>query len=120
MHFCDKCENMYYIKISEEPPNNLVYYCRNCGNETSDLGTDSFYVSRNSVNDNAQNHTAYLNPYIKYDKTLPRVSNIPCPNENCVCNKDKKVQSEVIVYRYDDENLKYMYICVHCDKTWTL
>ena len=35
MHFCVKCSNMYYIKLSEgsnnsENLNNLVYYCRQC------------------------------------------------------------------------------------------
>lgn len=120
MHFCDKCENMYYIKVAEEPPNNLIYYCRNCGNETSELGSDSFYVSRKVVSKDNKHMGSFLNPYIKHDQTLPRVDNVPCPNENCVCNVDKNVNREVIVYRYDDDNLKYMYICVHCDKTWTL
>ena len=33
MHFCSKCDNMYYIKLMEQNNNNLVYYCRHCGNE---------------------------------------------------------------------------------------
>ena len=31
MHFCDKCDNMYYINISEES-DNIYYYCKKCGN----------------------------------------------------------------------------------------
>lgn len=120
MHFCDKCDNMYYIRVDEEPPNNLIYYCRNCGNETSNLGIESFYVSKKVVKKENQNVDGYMNPYIKHDQTLPRVNNVPCPNSDCPCNKDKNVDREIIVYRYDETNLKYMYICVHCDKTWTL
>ena len=32
MHFCEKCDNMYYIKVSDSTGNNnnLVYYCRKC------------------------------------------------------------------------------------------
>ena len=33
MHFCDKCDNMFYIKLSEDSPDSIIYYCKNCGNE---------------------------------------------------------------------------------------
>lgn len=46
MHFCSNCQNMYYIRINVEDNNNLVYYCRNCGNEDSNLGVDSICVSK--------------------------------------------------------------------------
>ena len=35
MHFCNSCENMLYIKLNEADGNDLVYYCRKCG-ETND------------------------------------------------------------------------------------
>ena len=31
MKFCIKCDNMYYIGINEQNPNELTHYCRNCG-----------------------------------------------------------------------------------------
>ena len=31
MDFCSECDNMYYIKLNDEE-NELVYYCRKCGN----------------------------------------------------------------------------------------
>ena len=31
MHFCNKCNNMLYIRLLSEDSNSLVYYCRNCG-----------------------------------------------------------------------------------------
>ncbi len=31
MNFCSNCDNMYYIKLSDDE-SELVYYCRNCGN----------------------------------------------------------------------------------------
>jgi DNA-directed RNA polymerase subunit M/transcription elongation factor TFIIS len=33
MKFCYKCDNMYYIKISDTKDDSLSYYCRVCGNE---------------------------------------------------------------------------------------
>ena len=37
MKFCGNCDNMFYIRIDEENPNNLNYYCRHCGNSESSL-----------------------------------------------------------------------------------
>ena len=44
MHFCSKCENMYYIKIDEKNPNKLIYYCRKCGNENELFDTDNVTI----------------------------------------------------------------------------
>ena len=33
MNFCNKCDNMLFVKLSLDDPNVLVNYCRNCGNE---------------------------------------------------------------------------------------
>ena len=32
MHFCKKCDNMYYIKVSDDG-SELIHYCRKCGDE---------------------------------------------------------------------------------------
>lgn len=37
MKFCSNCDNMFYIKIDENDPNSLNYYCRHCGNTDSNL-----------------------------------------------------------------------------------
>ena len=50
------------------------------------------------------------------DPTLPRLDNIPCPNKECPSNNGS--DKEVIYIRYDDTNLKFIYLCVHCDKIW--
>ena len=40
MHFCDKCDNMYYINISEES-DNIYYYCKKCGNLDNSILTSN-------------------------------------------------------------------------------
>ena len=49
MHFCDKCGNMYYLKVGGESDtegsNKLIYYCRNCGNEENNID-DNLTVSK--------------------------------------------------------------------------
>ena len=37
MHFCDKCDNMFYIKLENLDCNKITYYCRNCGNTNDEL-----------------------------------------------------------------------------------
>jgi len=63
-----------------------------------------------------------VNEYTKLDPTLPRVKNIPCPNASCITKttdgESKTVENDVIYLRYDDANLKYVYICANCNTVW--
>ena len=37
MHFCSKCDNMYYIRLAGEDSHQLIYYCRKCGIEYTNI-----------------------------------------------------------------------------------
>ena len=117
MHFCSKCDNMYYIRINADDPNKLVYYCRNCGNEDNLITNDSISVYKTQVKANEQSFDHFINKYTKLDNTLPRTSKILCPNSDCPTNK-KDEKREIISIRYDDTNIKYAYICSTCDTIW--
>jgi hypothetical protein len=74
-----------------------------------------------------QSFAHVVNKYTKLDPTLPRIKTIRCPNDECISNKlsaqssdpsVKKEETEVIYLRYDDTNLKYIYLCTKCDKVW--
>ena len=82
MHFCSICQNMYYIRLDGENSNKLIYYCRNCGNEDDTLTAtlDNICVSKTTVKKKEGGVKHLVNEYTKLDPTLPRVSNIPCPN----------------------------------------
>jgi DNA-directed RNA polymerase subunit M/transcription elongation factor TFIIS len=121
MHFCSKCDNMYYIRISEEDGNKLIYYCRNCGNEDEFLNKENICVSKIELKRSEQKYSHIINKYTKFDPTLPRTNSIKCPNQTCLSNStevDKKVEREVIYIRYDDINIKYVYLCSTCDTLW--
>jgi DNA-directed RNA polymerase subunit M/transcription elongation factor TFIIS len=113
MHFCVNCENMYYIKLAGEEANELVYYCRNCGHENKNIGVEDIFVSRTNLKPVDNNYVNIINKYTKFDPTLPRVTNVTCPNSDC-----SKTNKEIIMMRYDDKNLKYVYLCPECDTTW--
>jgi len=118
MHFCNKCDNMYYIKISDDDEKNLEYYCRNCGNVDNNISKDNICVSKIQYKKNEQKYNHIINKYTKLDPTLPRTNMIKCPNVNCVSNKNEGGTKEIIYLRYDDTNLLYIYLCGECDTVW--
>tara|TARA_B110000037_G_C17093082_1_gene494825 strand:- start:917 stop:1282 length:366 start_codon:yes stop_codon:yes gene_type:complete len=116
---------MYYIRLKDDDSNSLIYYCRKCGNEDDTLGAtlNNICVSKTSIKKKEGNVHYLVNEYTKLDPTLPRVTNIPCPNAACVSNRPQEeskevIPHEVIYLRYDDAALKFVYICSHCDKVW--
>ena len=117
MHFCNNCENMYYIRINEDDPNKLVYYCRNCGDENTNLSIENVTVSKLQIKKSEQSFNHIINKYTKLDPTLPRINTILCPNIDCETNTKNK-EREIIYIRYDDTNMKYIYLCSCCDTVW--
>jgi len=145
MHFCSICQNMYYIRIDSEDTNKLIYYCRNCGKEDNFLnvynnctGSEAsnvnelesllneesktnlekcVCVSRIQIKKDKKNYNNMINKYTKLDPTLPRTNKIQCPNTNCKTNIEGK-EKEIIYERYDDINIKYIYLCSTCETVW--
>jgi len=125
---------MYYISISEKDSNVLSYYCRSCGHVDDTLTEEGVCILDTQLKKGKQKFNHIINEYTKLDPTLPRIYNIPCPNTTCpthgskssasssssasAAGKDETKQSEVIYMRYDDANLKYIYICTTCDTVW--
>ena len=129
MHFCKKCNNMYYLKVSDDSGDKLIYYCRNCGNEDDTLTEDNVCVLDTVIQQNSDRYKQVINEYTKYDPTLPRINSIRCPNQSCSSNTGQLTSDdgsegivdtgrEVIYIRYDDTNMKYIYMCVKCNTTW--
>jgi len=111
---------MYYISISETDGNKLTYYCRNCGH-TDDTAamSEGVCVLKTQFKKSEQKFNHIVNPYTKLDPTLPRITNGKCPNSACPSNANANAVSTDILYiRYDDDQMKYLYMCVVCDTTW--
>ena len=128
MHFCKNCGNMLYLKISKEGEETLIHYCRKCGNNEENIANESsevICVSKTHIKKKQQTYKNIINEYTKLDPTLPRIRNIKCPNNDCISNlkeesKESKesTESEIIYLRYDDENMKYIYLCTACNNSW--
>jgi DNA-directed RNA polymerase subunit M/transcription elongation factor TFIIS len=108
---------MYYISIDADDSNKLIYYCRNCGHKDSLLSIENVVVLREQLKKTEQEFSHIINRYTKLDPTLPRISNILCPNPECYTNTNDAPR-EIIYIRYDDKNMKYVYLCCECDTVW--
>lgn len=120
MQFCPICDNKYYAGIDGLQQDKLVYYCRYCGHRDEQTAAQS--VLRTNFRKNERKFHHVVNKYTKYDPTLPRIGNVPCPNQLCATHapdaSTNPVRNEVVFFRYDDENMKYLYICAICDTVW--
>ena len=66
-----------------------------------------------------KNKDVHINEYTKYDPTLPHMQTIKCPNVSCKSNEESNSLTQDVIYmRYDDKNMKYMYLCCHCNFNW--
>ena len=118
MHFCSVCNNMYYVRIKDEGSSQLTYYCRNCGHTDDNLTVDNICVVDGGKSKKANKGISnVVNKYTKLDPTLPHITTIKCPNTNCTSNDDDS-KRDVIYIRYDDIDMKYLYICSVCDTMW--
>ena len=118
MKFCDNCDNMYYLSIDNTDCDKLVHYCRNCGTKDNAAVMDkSSVISSIQLTHAETSISRIVNKYTKLDPTLPRIERVPCPNAECDTNV-KDTPREIIYIRYDDINIKYMYLCSTCDYVW--
>ena len=111
MRFCEVCDNMLYHKDGKS------MICRMCGLEVDIKGKSC--ISRRELAGNASSKAhvrkQMVNPYTKHDPTLPHVQ-MPCKNSSNTAAPCKN--TDIIAIRYDENALKYMYLCPTCDVVW--
>jgi DNA-directed RNA polymerase subunit M/transcription elongation factor TFIIS len=118
IRFCNVCENKMYHQVDQD---HLIYYCRVCDTKDTQMNT-GVCVLNIQYNDNGTNGGEkpiqhVYNKYTKIDPTLPHLA-LPCPNEQCKTNKQEPKESDIIYLRYDNAQMKHLYICAECDYVW--
>jgi len=129
---------MYYLKMADDETDSIIYYCRKCGDKDDKIinSEQRFCISKTHIKKTTEIYKNVINEYTKLDPTLPRIKNMLCPNENCYSNEDnyqkentgeekageekdeQQKYPEIIYLRYDNNNMKYIYLCSECDHTW--
>lgn len=134
MNFCPDCESYLTTKITNnDNPNKLINLeCRNCGYvKNIDISKEPQYKCVYHTNYNIkkikidQKNIQYLDK----DPTLPHVDNIPCPNPQCITNKETanpevlvgetKPQNNILYIKLNERDLTFLYQCCNCKHTWT-
>ena len=136
VNFCPDCESYLVLRIipNDNPNKILNLECNNCGYKKNiDISKEPEYkcvyhydynIKKISID---QKNIQYLDK----DPTLPHVNNIPCPNPQCITNKQAageaevltdvatKTPNDVLYIRIDENTLTYLYQCCNCKHTWT-
>lgn len=114
VQFCNNCENILYLH-KEVDGDKLYYCCKSCNNQLEiESSIKKIYQNTNEKFDKSL--VMNKNPYITHDVTIPTIygnSNIQCKNKDCPGET-----TEIKFIKYDDINMKYLYICNHCGTKW--
>lgn len=113
LEFCPVCENYLYLDAGSEEA--LVKSCKTCGfKKTSDKGS---LISETIIQAQSTEEYKYVvNEFTKEDPRLPHYKNLTCPNGACATKSGKP--NDVIVIKYDQKNLRFVYICNVCNAEW--
>lgn len=116
---------MLYIRLAkgdEDQNPELIYYCRDSTHsiEKAVLDKKAVVVLETQVAKKEIDFSYIVNEYTTLDPTLPRLKGMKCPNLQCptINDKIKTETNEIVFLRYDDDALKYLYICPCCREVW--
>lgn len=139
MNFCPKCENYLYLEqgfteelVANSTKREKKYFlnrrCRTCG--YVEVDTKGGLVNETVVQERAsEGYKILLNEFTRQDPTLPHVNTLPCPNTNGdpekglpICptylSGSERKPRDVIIIKYDAQNMKFLYICNVCGEQW--
>ncbi len=115
IRFCTVCDNYLYLQV-EGDKQVLQRICRNCGfRDTEDQGG---LVSEMHIEQRAAEGYTLINEFTLKDKRLPHLYNtMKCISDKCPSSLPGK-ESDIVYIKYDNENLRYIYMCYICQATW--
>lgn len=117
MKFCPVCRNVLYT-IEEDSTSKgepfAVQSCRKCDFKEK-ISAEHPIVYEHILREDTSAKLV-LNPYLKYDLTLPRFIQIVCPSSECPSKSGTK--PDVVGVKIDRQNVIWMYQCANCDTTW--
>jgi hypothetical protein len=112
----DPSANVEGKTVAQSELTKLRWSCRACGH-MEDYEEGGLLYEINLQQNVSEGYKVLLNEFTRLDPTLPHVSNIKCPNDECGSNTGA-ADRDVIYMKYDAVNLKYLYICNVCEQHW--
>ena len=111
MKFCSQCNNFLYS--IEEKEKKAYLKCRSCPYEEEVTKTNPVVYEHDLQQDTSVQFS--INPYLKYDPTLPRFTTMICHNEKYPTHGR---ESDIVGIKLDPVNVAWLYQCAVCDTTW--
>ena len=111
MKFCAKCSNFLYEIIERD--NKAFLKCRSCPYEEEVTKENPVVYEHDLQQDTSVQYS--INPYLKYDPTLPRFKTMACLNPACTT---RGKESDIVGVKLDSVNVTWMYQCAVCDAMW--
>jgi DNA-directed RNA polymerase subunit M/transcription elongation factor TFIIS len=112
MKFCPDCGNMLYAVA--ESAEGAFFQCRKCVYKEAITQANPLVYEHSLKEDTTAK--LVMNPYLKFDPTLPRFTTIVCPNAECPSKRG--ATPDVVGVKLDATNVIWMYQCALCDTTW--
>tara|TARA_B110001469_G_C9619991_1_gene308898 strand:+ start:524 stop:898 length:375 start_codon:yes stop_codon:yes gene_type:complete len=118
LKFCENCNNLMDFCLeadSEQTDGQPIYICSRCSNISESKNMNHIKYDKQFKKQNAIN----TNEYLFLDNTLPTINNknIKCINVSCKTHETNT--SNIKYIKYDELNLKYLYLCNECGQKWT-
>lgn len=113
LKFCPICNNFLQMSTEESK---LIYNCRVCSYSEEDK-EGGMIMELNLQEKESEGYKLLINEFTISDPSNPHTSMIKCPNAECPSVKGSK-ESDVVFLKYDQVNLKYVYICTNCKTSW--
>lgn len=102
---------MLHIRTTDD--NKVVHKCPACMKEYDLFMSKTTCLSRRVINGTGRtSKLPFLDVGVFSDPTLPHLTDIVCPSAEC--SKKDNVENDIVYMRYDDENMKYVFCCMHC------
>jgi DNA-directed RNA polymerase subunit M/transcription elongation factor TFIIS len=111
MKFCPQCNN--FLFPIEEREKKAYYTCRSCPYEEEITKANPVVYEHDLQQDTSIQYS--INSYLKYDPTLPRFTNMVCPNKDC---PTQGKESMIVGIKRDPVNVAWFYLCAACDEKW--
>jgi DNA-directed RNA polymerase subunit M/transcription elongation factor TFIIS len=112
---CDDCNNLmdFCLDLDKNP----LYLCTRCNKKENISDIKNINIEFNK--EMCLKEIINTNPYLHLDNTLPTLNNqnIKCINSNCQSHKENKTDIKYI--KYDEQNIKFIYICNVCGQKWS-
>ena len=110
---CPICKYALTIRVNDQ---SLYLECKDCAYSEQTKGG---LVHETLVKEtNSKSYEILVNEFTRQEPTLPYMKDLKCHNSNCPSNLGSQ-EKKVYYLKYNDIEMKYIYLCANCDQTWT-